>query len=427
MPRTVVALERVSKKFCRSLKHSMAYAACDVARDLLGLPSASATLRPAEFWSVSDLSFELKPGESLGIIGANGAGKTTVLRMISGIIRPDKGQVRVNGRVGALIDVGVGFHPLLTGRENIYVNGAILGMTKREIDAKFDTIVEFSGLEASVLEAPVKTYSSGMYVRLGFAVATHAEAEILLIDEVLAVGDANFYSKCYRRLHALQQQGVSIILVSHNNVAQQEICGRALLLEAGRPIALGPTTEVVNLYRSRLAAGNNGAGGVGPNLVEQPEAVRIGPIRLVDDTGSVVAEPYSGQRLALTFSVECAQPLAQPHYQVGFYASEGPLFTSFATDWEGIEPPALHVGKTEVTLNIRELCLPVGGYAIVALVGDGSTVKRIACRDKIERIFVRQPPRVRGDLAMPHSWEWDISADTAGKMRFACAPAALVR
>jgi lipopolysaccharide transport system ATP-binding protein len=410
MSQALVTVEHVSKKFCRSLKHGMLYTAADVGRDIVGLPNHSAQLRHREFWSIDDVSFDLPRGESLGIIGANGAGKSTMLKMISGIIRPDKGRIRIRGRVGALIEVGAGFHPLLTGRENIYVNGSILGMTKREIDRQFDAIVEFSGLEPSVLDAPVKTYSSGMYVRLGFAVATHADADVLLIDEVLAVGDANFYSKCYRRLHELQRRGVSIILVSHNNVAQQEICRRALLLEAGRPIHLGNTTEVINLYRSRLANGNHDAHRCGAEPLRETDAVRIGPVNLLAETGSRTVEPYTGQRVALTFTVECVQPIERPHYQIGFYATEGPFFTSFATDWEGVRPPPLPAGKTEVTLHVPRLCLPVGGYAIVALVGDGSTVKRIACRDKMERIFVRQPTHVRGDLAMPHSWAWNEGA-----------------
>src|SRR5438270_5108779 len=201
MPEVIIEANNVSKKFCRSLTHGMKYTAADVMRDTLGLRGANDRLRKSEFWAVKDLSFKLERGECLGLIGANGAGKSTLLKMLNGIIRPDSGAIRMKGRVGALIEVGAGFHPLLTGRENIYINGTILGMSRREIDRKFDAIVDFSGLDAGVLDAPVKSYSSGMYVRLGFSIAAHCEPDILLIDEVLAVGDVTFQSACLRKLH----------------------------------------------------------------------------------------------------------------------------------------------------------------------------------------------------------------------------------
>src|SRR3989338_5925733 len=189
-----IRVEGVSKKYCKSLKRSMLYGMADVARNLCGLRSPSGLLRPREFWAVDDVSFEVRRGESFGLIGPNGSGKTTLLKMLNGIFWPDKGKITTRGRVGALIAVGAGFHPLLTGRENIYINGAILGMNKREIDKKFDSIVEFADI-GDFLDSPVKHYSSGMFVRLGFAIAIHCEPDILLLDEVLAVGAINFQKK----------------------------------------------------------------------------------------------------------------------------------------------------------------------------------------------------------------------------------------
>src|SRR3990170_2258915 len=191
-----IKVEHVSKKYCKSLKNSMLYGVNDIARNSLGFSSHSERLRNGEFWAVDDVSFELKKGETLGIIGPNGAGKTTLLKMLNGIFWPDKGKITVRGRVGALIEVGAGFHPLLTGKENVYVNAAILGMTKKEVDKKFNDIVEFAGI-GDFINVPVKFYSSGMFVRLGFAVAVHCEPDILLIDEILSVGDAKFRAKCY--------------------------------------------------------------------------------------------------------------------------------------------------------------------------------------------------------------------------------------
>jgi len=179
-----IKVDHVSKKYCKSLKRAMVYGVTDIGRNTLGLSSHSENLRKHEFWAVDDISFEVRKGETLGIIGSNGSGKTTLLKMLNGIFWPDKGKITINGRVGALIEVGAGFHPLLTGRENVYINAAILGMTKEEVDEKFDSIIEFADI-GDFLDTPVKFYSSGMYVRLGFAVAVHCEPDILLVDEVL--------------------------------------------------------------------------------------------------------------------------------------------------------------------------------------------------------------------------------------------------
>ncbi len=192
-----VLVEHVSKKYCKSLKRSMFYSLSDISRNMLGFGSHPSRLRRDEFWALDDVSFEVKRGETLGLVGPNGAGKSTMLKMLNGIFWPDKGRITVRGRVGALIEVGAGFHPLLSGRENIYVNAAILGMGKKEVDRKFDSIVAFADI-GDFLDAPVKHYSSGMFVRLGFAVAVHCDPDILLVDEVLAVGDTAFQSKCLR-------------------------------------------------------------------------------------------------------------------------------------------------------------------------------------------------------------------------------------
>ena len=210
-----IKVENVSKKYSKSLKRSMLYGIKDIARNTIGLSSHSDKLRKNEFWALDDISFEVKKGETLGIIGPNGSGKTTLLKLLNGIFWPDKGKITVKGKVGALIEVGAGFHPLLTGRENIYINAAILGMTKEEVDEKFDEIVEFADI-GDFLDVPVKHYSSGMFVRLGFAVAVHCEPDILLVDEVLAVGDEGFQNKCFNKIGELKKNGTTTILVSHN-------------------------------------------------------------------------------------------------------------------------------------------------------------------------------------------------------------------
>ena len=203
-----------------------------------------------DFWALQDISFEVKRGEALGIIGSNGAGKSTILKILSRIMKPTKGNMWVNGRLSALIDVSAGFHQDLTGRENIYLNGTILGMTKREIDPKLDQIIEFSGIE-EFIDTPVKRYSSGMYARLGFAVAAHVDPDVLIVDEVLSVGDYVFQQKCLKRMNEVIREGATILFVSHNMKSVAEFCTRALLLEHGRLAKVGPTQEVISKYLNR--------------------------------------------------------------------------------------------------------------------------------------------------------------------------------
>src|SRR3989338_1147634 len=228
----LIKVEGVSKKYCRSLKHTMVYGMTDIGRNIMGLSSRPAELRPAEFWAVKNVSFEIKRGETLGLIGPNGSGKTTLLKMINGIFWPDKGKITVKGRVGALIAVGAGFHPQLSGRENIYINGAILGMTKDEIDKKFDVIVDFANI-GDFLDTPVKHYSSGMHVRLGFSIAVYSDADILLIDEILSVGDISFQAKCANRMKELDEKGITKIFISHNLNSVQLLCDKTIYLKKG--------------------------------------------------------------------------------------------------------------------------------------------------------------------------------------------------
>jgi lipopolysaccharide transport system ATP-binding protein len=243
----VINVENVSKKFSKSLNRSMIYGMTDIFRNTFMMSSKSDRLRKGEFWAVKDVSFEVKESECLGIIGPNGSGKTTLLSMLNGIYMPDKGKIMTKGKVGALIAVGAGFHPMLSGRENIYINGAVLGMSKEEINEKFDSIVEFADI-GDFLDMPVKHYSSGMYVRLGFAVAIHCEPDILLVDEILSVGDIKFRDKSQRKFMELLEKGTSVVFVSHNLNTVRRVCDKALILNNGEVIDYGDVEEVVNNY-----------------------------------------------------------------------------------------------------------------------------------------------------------------------------------
>jgi homopolymeric O-antigen transport system ATP-binding protein len=205
--------------------------------------------RPETLWALKDVSFDVMPGEIIGIVGPNGAGKSTLLKILSRILEPTSGRVELYGRTASLLEIGTGFHPDLSGRENVYLNGAILGMTRREIDARFDEIVEFAGV-GRFLEIPVKRYSSGMHVRLAFAVAAHLDPEILILDEVLAVGDIGFQKKCLGKFDEATRSGRTVLLVSHSLATVTELCERAILLWGGQIRHAGPTAEVVDCYRA---------------------------------------------------------------------------------------------------------------------------------------------------------------------------------
>lgn len=246
----LVKVDGVSKKFCRSLKKSLWYGLCDIAGELspfgrhpriaedgdqssISQPmTPPPSLRDGEFWAVNDVSFELRRGECLGLIGHNGAGKTTLLKMLNGLIKPDAGKITMRGRVGALIALGAGFNPILTGRENIYINGSVLGLSKREIDEKIGEIIDFSEI-GEFIDTPVQNYSSGMSVRLGFAIASSLSPDVLILDEVLAVGDIGFVIKCLNRVRKITSDA-AVILVSHNMQSISSFCSRVIFMDHGR-------------------------------------------------------------------------------------------------------------------------------------------------------------------------------------------------
>ncbi len=301
----VIKVDNVSKKYSRGLRHVMLYGMQDIGKNMLGLSSNPGILRDGEFWAVKDVSFEVKRGETLGIIGPNGSGKSSMLKMLNGIFMPDKGRIEIKGRVGALIEVGAGFHPMLTGRENIYVNGAILGMGKKEIDKKFDEIIKFADI-GDFIDLPVKHYSSGMYVRLGFSVAVYSEPDILLIDEVLAVGDYAFQAKCFDRINYLKGSGTIIVIVSHdmNKIAQYS--DNVIMLHKGNISKRGDTMEVISFFRTFMSKQYIKTGRVdsadfvgrfGSGDAEIVDAV------LLDEKGQPVDVVYAGHRYIFNVSI----------------------------------------------------------------------------------------------------------------------------
>jgi len=277
MSDVAIRFDHVSKRFALGERFdSLRDLVPSLARRVLGRP-AEAT-RSGDFWALKDINFEVRKGEALGVVGHNGAGKSTMLKHLAGIMVPTKGRIEVDGRLSALIEVGAGFHPDLTGRENVFLNGVILGMTRGEVARKFDEIVEFSGL-ATFIDTPVKRYSSGMYARLGFSVAAHLDPDILVIDEVLSVGDFAFQGKSLQKMRSIAAGGATVLFVSHNLKAVSELCSRTVLMDAGAIADDGPTSEVLQSYLARERA----------KLREERQGhVRFRSVAMRNATGSTV-------------------------------------------------------------------------------------------------------------------------------------------
>ncbi len=256
MPDLAIRCENLSKQYRIGSPDSYKTLRDAISNIALAPFRRSKNSQNGHIWALQDVSFEIKRGEVVGIIGLNGAGKSTLLKILSRITGPTRGHADIHGRVGSLLEVGTGFHPELTGRENVYLNGAILGMRKAEIDRKFDEIVSFAEVE-KFLDTPVKRYSSGMYVRLAFGVAAHLETEVLLVDEVLAVGDAQFQKKCFEKMRDIGVQGRTILFVSHNMSAVRSICRQALIIEKGKVVAQGEIDETVDRYLSQINAAHD--------------------------------------------------------------------------------------------------------------------------------------------------------------------------
>lgn len=291
-------------------------------------PQASADM----LWALRDISFDVKKGQALGIIGRNGAGKSTLLKILSRVTNPTEGYGELRGRVGSLLEVGTGFHPELTGRENIFLNGAILGMSKKEIEARFDEIVAFSEVE-QFIETPVKRYSSGMYLRLAFAVAAHLEPEILVVDEVLAVGDADFQRKCLGKMSDVAQQGRTVLFVSHNMSAIQRLTEESLVLDKGKILMQGPSSEAVDFYLNR------GLSKLGERYWEEDEVptsakpFRPLAIRVLNKAGEVSDSLRSVEPITIEVDYQLSENVTG--LRVGYYlmSTRGePVFTSFDTD-----------------------------------------------------------------------------------------------
>lgn len=321
-----------------------------------------------EFWALKDVGFAVMPGDRVGIIGRNGAGKSTLLKLLSRITEPTTGRITLRGRVASLLEVGTGFHPELTGRENIFLNGAILGMSHAEVRRKFDEIVDFSGVER-FLDTPVKRYSSGMYVRLGFAVAAHLDPEVLIVDEVLAVGDIAFQKKCMGKMEEVsKEEGRTILFVSHNMNAISALCSTSLLMEQGKIAFYGDTIDCLCVYMQSLES-KKGAVWHAEDECCFDKTVMIHRAAVVDAQGSIITRPLSANDEAFV-EVEFTIYEINPSFKVGciLYTSDNlPLYTSFHTDIQG--ETHLEKGKNTLRTGIPVNILNDGKYFFEVVCG----------------------------------------------------------
>lgn len=405
---TIIKVEHASKKFCKDLKDSMVYGMVDIGRNLVGLNSCTDKLRKNEFWAVSDVSFEVQRGETLGIIGPNGSGKTTMLKMINGIFWPDKGKITIRGKVGALIAVGAGFHPLLSGWENIYINGAILGMSKKEIDKKFDAIVDFADI-GDFLDSPVKHYSSGMHVRLGFAIAVHSESDILLIDEVLSVGDIKFQAKCMDKMKEIKKRGMTMIFISHNLNSVQLLCDRALYLNKGIVQYTGSTIDVLNEFKKDVLKGKE------DTLSEVrygSKEVEITKIEFLNGSDVNTNAFRRGEPLKIRIVFEAKKNVENPHFSIKFITQDGVEVSAAST-----RDHCVHIDKVngcgEIIYRIDSLPFNVGKYWIT--IGCWHSMGHVAYdhHDKMYQILIEDGVingRIRERFGLVHiPAHWDIS------------------
>jgi lipopolysaccharide transport system ATP-binding protein len=312
-----------------------------------------------DFWALRDVSFKIEQGEVVGIIGRNGAGKSTLLKLLSRITIPTVGRIRIDGRSSSLLEVGTGFHQELTGRENIFLNGAILGMTRAEISRKFDEIVEFSGIE-EFLDTPVKRYSSGMYVRLAFAVAAHLEPEILIVDEVLAVGDIAFQKKCLGKMGSIAQGGRTVLFVSHNVEAVQKLCNRCVWLKDGRVHKDGKADEIVEAYFNNVSSGQT------LSCSNPDYGLTIHKVALRNDRGQESYQFRPGDDLVVEISYDALKRIEKPILAIGVLGVKGACFTSNML-LDGHRPDFLE-GSGQITCTFKSIPLLPQNYTVKMIV-----------------------------------------------------------
>jgi ABC-type polysaccharide/polyol phosphate transport system ATPase subunit len=367
-----------------------------------------ARVKYEEFWALRDVSFEVPQGGTFGLIGENGSGKSTLLKCMAKILRPEKGRIETHGKISALLELGAGFHPELTGRENIFLNGSILGMSKRQLNQRFDEIVDFAGLE-HFIDTPVKNYSSGMYVRLGFSVAINVDPDILLIDEVLAVGDAEFQRKCLEKFDDFRESGKTVVIVSHAVDSIRNLCDTTGWLEHGVLRRLGQSNDVIDEYLTeshtdRAADGSHGARwGTGEARIEE--------IEVLDVSGQTVKRVRTGDTVVFRFHYKSDARIPKPVWGMALYTLDGVWITGPTTREMGLFPEQLGPGAEGwVDLRVDRLLLLPGTYDVSASLLNFTGAQVYDMRHRALRFDVEfgDPHEEYGFVSLGGNWEGDI-------------------
>ncbi len=400
----IITLDKLSKRYRISQ-----LGAKSLREELARLFGRSGNTGADEFFALREVSCEIEQGEAVGFIGPNGSGKSTVLKLLARIIYPTQGKLIVRGSVASLIEVGAGFHPELTGRENIFLYGSIMGMRQADVRAKFDRIVEFAELERFI-DTPVKRYSSGMYVRLGFAVAAHINPHVLLVDEVLAVGDAAFQSKCLQRIEELRRNGMTIVFVSHDMTAVERLCQRVFFLQQGRLQAAGDPQAVIGEYyqtvvfQQRAQVSATAADGRSARVVE------ILQVRFFDRAGTAVDALATGAPMIARIEYQAHQAVEDAVFELSFYAADDRLHCQFTTALAGERLP-LPPGRGVIEIECDELGLTPGVYKLDALVQARGALTAYDWKRRAYVLNVLPGKRVRGLFYAPHQWRARPLAD----------------
>ena len=412
----VIKAENISKKYCKSLARSMWYGLKDITRNTCGLSSHSEKLRKSEFWAVDHISFEVNRGEILGIIGPNGSGKTTILKMLNGIFWPDTGKITIKGRVGALIEVGAGFHPNLTGRENVYVNGAILGMKKEEIDERYDEIVKFADI-GDFIDSPVKYYSSGMYVRLGFAVAVHCNQDILLVDEVLAVGDSVFQSKCLKKMNELKRrEDLTIIMVSHHLYSIEKFCDKGIFLYEGKIQSHSGIQKAIQDYQIfilELFKNEKDYSLYIPGFAYVTKEVEITDVKCLDKNGKKQEDFSLGDKMCIRVEYKADKIFYNPIFYIIISNMDGVRICDFATIIDEIQINSVQ-DKGVIECWIDNLPLLLNKYYVsVAIYNENMTSGLDYWNGPLYNSFFQMGPDKKSEVVpgtiplfrLPHKWK----------------------
>jgi ABC-type polysaccharide/polyol phosphate transport system ATPase subunit len=358
--------------------------------------------RYEEFWALKDVSFEVPVGSTFGLIGENGSGKSTMLKCMARILRPEKGSITLEGKMSALLELGAGFHPELSGRENVFLNGAILGLSKKQLQARFDEIVDFAGIE-QFIDSPVKNYSSGMYVRLGFSVAINVDPDVLLIDEVLAVGDADFQRKCSEKIAEFRKQGKTIVIVSHSLPSVRTLCDEVALLEHGDLLDLGPAPAVIDHYLADAFSDRTDQGG---HSRWGSGEVRVEAVELLDARGEPRDRVRTGDEITLRFHYRAREPVADVMIGMALETVEGVAVSGPNTRDAGLRCDRL-VGDGHIDLKVSRLMLLGGTYDVTAAVYSADGLHPF---DHVPHLFrfdvdPGDPLEENGVVSLGGSWE----------------------